>query len=563
MNSLNCNVSKKLKVFAILVLLAVAVSAAAQAQNAAWDSRFDANGFSGQVWAIAIAPNGHVFAGGEFTTTKDGLTQVSRVAEWDGYTWSALGAGGNNGVSDRVRAIAVDSNNNVYVGGIFTTAGGSIAGRIASWDGSNWSDLDGGMANDVFAIAIDGDDNVYAGGSFTVVGDGAGGTTTALRIAMWDGNNWSAMAGGMPDIVNAIDVAPNGDVIAGGVFTVAGGTPALRVARWNGSSWSALGGGVTDVINAVAVAANGDVFVGGAFTIAGGNIAGRVARWNGSTWSDLDGGMSDVVFALDTNGSDLYAGGIFTVAGGTSILRIARWNGIAWSGLGDGVTDVVRAVRSRGNDVWAGGAFNQAGDIPSFQFGRYNPDIVPVFIQGFTARGFFDRVDLAWQVWADEEVSGYRIYRRQGGDSEFAPLGTGQLLPASATSHSDTRVHPGASYEYRIGAVTPDGAETLSRTIAARVPASGFVLDQNFPNPFNPITTIRFSGPSGVAVRIDIYDASGRSVTSLFDGVSAGGVVEVQWNGRSTDGTPAGSGIYFCRLTAGKQTITRKMLLLK
>ena len=216
MKSLNSNASKKLKVFAILVLIAVAVTAVAQAQNAAWDSRFDANGFSGQVWAIAIAPNGHVFAGGEFTTTKDGLTQVSRVAEWDGYTWSALGTGGNNGVSDRVRAIAVDSNNNVYVGGIFTTAGGSIAGRIARWDGSNWTDLDGGMANDVFAIAIDGDDNVYAGGSFTVVGGGAGGTTTALRIAMWDGNNWSALGtGGNNGVSDRVRDAPQSQAQVG------------------------------------------------------------------------------------------------------------------------------------------------------------------------------------------------------------------------------------------------------------------------------------------------------------------------------------------------------------
>ena len=562
MKSVNSNFSKKLKIFAILVLLAIALGAAAQAQNAAWDSRFYANGFSGQVWAIAIAPNGHVFAGGEFTTTKDGLTQVSRVAEWDGYTWSALGT---NGVSDRVRAIAVDSNNNVYVGGIFTTAGGSYAGRIARWDGANWSDLDGGMTNDVFAIAIDGDDNVYAGGSFTVVGDGAGGTTPALRIAMWDGNNWNAMGGGMSNVVNAIDVAPNGDVIAGGIFTtVAGGTAALRVARWTGSSWSALGGGLSDAVNAVAVAANGDVFVGGNFTVAGGNIAGRVARWNGSTWSDLDGGMSDAVNALAVNGSDLYAGGIFTSAGGSPILRIAKWNGSAWSGLGNGIAnEMVRAIRSRGNDVWAGGGFTTAGGIPSFQFGRYNPDIVPVFIQGFTARGFENRVDLAWQIWADEEVSGYRVYRRQSGDAEFIALDAGQLLPASVTSHSDTGVRPGATYEYRLAAVTADGAETLSRTIAARVPASEFVLDQNFPNPFNPITTIRFSGPSGMPVRIDIYDASGRAVTSLFNGVSEGGAVEVQWNGRSADGTPAGSGIYFCRLTAGKQTVTRKMLLLK
>ena len=554
MKSLNASASKRLKILAILVLLAAALVVPALAQNAAWDSRFNANGFSGQVRAIAIAPNGHVFAGGEFTTTVGG-TPVNRVAEWDGQAWSALG---NNGVSDRVHAIAVDSNNNVYVGGIFTTAGGGIAGRIARWDGSSWTSLDGGMTNDVFAVAVDESDNVYAGGAFTVAGGVA-----AARIAMWDGNDWNALAGGMSDAVNTIAIAPNGDVIAGGVFTVAGGTTALRVARWNGSSWSALGGGLSDVVNAVAVAANGDVFTGGTFTTAGGSLAGRVARWNGSAWSALAGGMSDAVYALSVNGGDLYAGGTFTVAGGSSILRIARWNGSSWSGLGDGVTDAVWAIRAQGNDVFAGGAFTVAGGQPSLRFGRYNPDIVPVFIQEFTARGFEDRVDLEWRVWSDDEVSGYRVYRRESGDAGFIALDAGRLLSGSATSHSDNDVEPGASYGYRLAAITPGGAETLSRTIAVRVPATGFVLDQNFPNPFNPITTIRFAGPAGVAVRVDVYDAAGRFVANLFDGVSAGGAVEVQWNGRTAAGVAAGTGVYFYRLTAGKETLTRKMLLLK
>jgi len=109
----------------------------------------------------------------------------------------------------------------------------------------------------------------------------------------------------------------------------------------------------------------------------------------------------------------------------------------------------------------------------------------------------------------------------------------------------------------------PDGSETLSRTVEAQVPPSAFVLDQNFPNPFNPITTIRFAGPKDVAVRIVVHDVNGKTVATLFNGTAPGGEMELQWNGRDTAGQPVGTGIYFYRLMAGNQTITRKMLLIK
>jgi hypothetical protein len=541
-----------LKLSVALALLVITLGASAHAQNEAWDSRFDANGMSGHVRAIAFAPNGHVFAGGLFTTA--GGDQASRVAEWDGATWSALGT---NGVSSDVYAIAVDSQNNVYVGGSFTTAGGNIAGRIAKWNGIAWTDLDGGMSDEVYAIAVDDDDNVYAGGKFT----NAGGVV-AGRIAMWDGSDWSDLDGGMSDIVYALTTVGN-VLYAGGVFTVAGSTSAFRVAMWDGDSWSALGTGVTGEVWALAAAANGNIYAGGKFTTAGAITAGRIARWNGITWSDLDGGLSNEVFAIATSGTSVYAGGIFTTAGGNPAFRIAKWDGFGWSNLGDGVSERVWAVAASGQDVFVGGEFTTAGGKTSLYIGRHNPAIVPVFVQAFTANPIDDRVHLEWRVWADEEVAGYRVYRSHNGEDQFVPLNAQQLLPATTTTFTDTAVRSGTIYHYRLAAVLPDGTETLSRTIEARVPQTTFVLEQNFPNPFNPITTIRFAGPRGVPVRVVVYDVDGGAVASLFNGISPGGETELQWNGRDASGRPVGSGVYFYRLRTGDRTITRKMLLLK
>jgi len=541
------------------LLLSVAIPASAQ--NAAWDSRFNVNGFSNIVRAIAIAPNGHVFAGGEFTTTGGG-TLVSRVAEWDGGSWSALGT---NGVNNVVYSIAVDSQNRVYVGGVFNTAGGSPAGRVAMWNGSTWTDLDGGIGTPtdiVHALAVDDNDDVYAGGTFTVAGG-----STALRVARWDGSNWNAVGGGINNNdVLALAIADNGDVYAGGTFTVAEGSSALRVVRWDGGSWNSVGGGVNDNgVTALAVTANGDLYVGGTFTTVGSGsvVAGRVARWNGNAWSDLNGGVTGDVFALAANGNDLYAGGAFTVTGDGDALRIAKWSGGSWSPLGTGTNDNVLAVRSSGNDVWVGGQFTLAGGQSSLRFGRYNPDIVPVLIQAFAARPAEGRVDLAWRTWADEEVSGYRIYRKKLGDASLAAINPGALVPVDAQSYSDTEVRPNETYFYQLAAVTPDGSETRSPLVEARVPGSALVLEQNFPNPFNPITTIRFSAPAGVSARLVVYDARGKLVATLFDGPSSGGAREVQWNGRDDRGAPVSTGVYFYRLEAGKRTLTRKMLLLK
>jgi hypothetical protein len=90
-------------------------------------------------------------------------------------------------------------------------------------------------------------------------------------------------------------------------------------------------------------------------------------------------------------------------------------------------------------------------------------------------------------------------------------------------------------------------------------------LAQNYPNPFNPSTTIAFELPAGRSHRVTltIYDVRGARVRTLVAGSLPGGRHTAQWDGRNQAGSPAGSGVYFYRLTAAGRAETRKMVLLK
>ncbi|MEZ4388836.1 MAG: FlgD immunoglobulin-like domain containing protein [Candidatus Krumholzibacteriia bacterium] len=90
-----------------------------------------------------------------------------------------------------------------------------------------------------------------------------------------------------------------------------------------------------------------------------------------------------------------------------------------------------------------------------------------------------------------------------------------------------------------------------------------FSLGANFPNPFNPATTIRFALPESQPVRLTIYGVDGRRVATLADGDFPAGRHEVTWYGRDVAGRPVASGTYVYRIEAGPYSAVRKMTLMK
>lgn len=119
---------------------------------------------NGSIRALAVAPGGaDLLVAGSFTS--DGYLQLANIARWDGTRYYGLGSG----LSGPVYAVAVGPDGFVYAGGDFTEAGGAPANRIARWDGSAWEPLGDGVDGAVYAIAfLDGD--VILGGAFQTAG---------------------------------------------------------------------------------------------------------------------------------------------------------------------------------------------------------------------------------------------------------------------------------------------------------------------------------------------------------------------------------------------------------
>jgi glucose/arabinose dehydrogenase len=94
-------------------------------------------------------------------------------------------------------------------------------------------------------------------------------------------------------------------------------------------------------------------------------------------------------------------------------------------------------------------------------------------------------------------------------------------------------------------------------------PPAGFMLSQNFPNPFNPSTTLRFELPENEFVTLVVYSLVGQRVKTVVQAEFSAGTHQVQWDGTNDLGQPMPTAVYFYRLTAGSLTKSRRMILLK
>lgn len=277
-------------------------------------------GANSTVWAMAIAPNGDLYAGGAFGTI--GGVAASNIGKWDGSVWTALGSGLNGIVED----IIIDSNGDLIVAGQFTTAGGSSANRIAKWDvsASSWSTLGTGFNNVVRKVLFDGNGNLYAGGAFTTA-DG----NPVNRLSIWDGSTWE-VAGEPDNSVEALTIDNAGDIYAGGAFTTIGGVSASRIAKFNGSVWSPLASGASGTIFDL-FEVNGLIYAGGGFNTIGEIDARNLGIWNGSVWvsADIAFAVAKTVRAVRLDNDNIYIGSTSSVAQNFSGHKTIAYSGSA------------------------------------------------------------------------------------------------------------------------------------------------------------------------------------------------------------------------------------------
>jgi len=176
-------------------------------------------------------------------------------------------------------------------------------------------------------------------------------------------------------------------------------------------------------------------------------------------------------------------------------------------------------------------------------------------------------VRLEWEapIAGGSTVQGYRIYKN------------GEYLEEKIESlyFVDNEVEPDILYTYHVIAIYDEGVSIPSNIESITIiPTSDFdevnipivtSLGSNFPNPFNPETTIRFEVQGSGFVKIEVFNIRGQIVRTLLDGSLefGAGRHSVVWDGTDDQSRSVSSGIYLYRMTAGEYSATKRMILMK
>lgn len=211
----------------------------------------------------------------------------------------------------------------------------------------------------------------------------------------------------------------------------------------------------------------------------------------------------------------------------------------------------------------AGWADDRSGETDIYaQWIRRDGKLVATEVERWAARFAGDRVSVTWTLSELAGETSFEVSRATDGErAPFAAL-PGEIARAGRSyEFADISAEPASSYRYRVEIVEGGARRTLFETGSVPVPAMPLTLQQNHPNPFNPSTEIRFYLPESGRVSLAVYDVHGSLVRTLEDGVREGGFHAVSWDGRNGRGEAAASGVYLYRLRAGKETLSRKMVL--
>ena len=362
---------------------------------------------------IAFDSKENIYIGGKFTEVA-GNTLLNGLAKWDvnAQSWTSV-----NGVNDivqydissrAIQEIAIDSKDNVYIGGQFTSVDNNTdLNGLAKWNGSSWTSVnsigDGITAGgDPYVNTIGFDKNnentIYIGGAFTEVA----GNNNLERLAKWDDDNksWTSVnssSDGVNSEVSSIALDSNNNLYIGGIFNQVDGKSNLQfLAKWDGSSWTSVNGindGITgngdDDVKTIVIDSSDNIYIGGNFEDVDSKGLISVAKWDGSVWTSIKPG-GDIFFpafvnkiAIDKDNENIIyvaSSGIVDIGGGSFIENFLIYNGNGWTSLksgGDNINNIVNEVTlDSKNNVYIGGFFTSVDNNNNLQrLAKYQQNI--------------------------------------------------------------------------------------------------------------------------------------------------------------------------------------------
>jgi hypothetical protein len=225
--------------------------------------------------------------------------------------------------------------------------------------------------------------------------------------------------------------------------------------------------------------------------------------------------------------------------------------------------------------------------------GQISGDVsLPVKLSAFNIQGGNNKVLLRWVTESEIENAGFEILRSCEDKGEYQLIASymthdelkGKLNSNTCTIYHyiDKLVMNDITYWYKLVDVSLNGKRTFHGPIATTPQAledelmnvepgllpDKFALYQNFPNPFNPGTTIHFEIPSlpsnkSIRAKLNIYNGLGQMVRKLYQGDINPGSYEIYWNGMGENGMILPNGIYFALLRADFYHQSIKMVMIK
>ncbi|NQT63820.1 MAG: S8 family serine peptidase [Candidatus Marinimicrobia bacterium] len=200
---------------------------------------------------------------------------------------------------------------------------------------------------------------------------------------------------------------------------------------------------------------------------------------------------------------------------------------------------------------------------------------LPVVLSFFNAGTYKGQMVLKWATESETENLGFKIERRKNGAMEWKLIadhtkdpnlqGQGNSTSRTDYIYYDKTAKPGVKYDYRLSDIPYTGAYKSNYYVLEDIELriENFFLHKNYPNPFNPATTISYELADDADVQIKIIDVNGREVQSWKHHSQEKGYHEMVWAGVNQSGKPVSAGLYLLSVQAGNQFQTRKLLLLK
>ena len=339
--------------------------------------------------------------------------------------------------------------------------------------------------------------------------------------------------------------------------------------------WSVSGTSESDASNGLTMTV-GSALTAGNFAVFGNN------NTNATSTSDLGSVASTVrtgrIWQVDESG---------TVS---ATIKIDMSDATGTYSTGSNASSYILLYRSGTSGAFSSAATGASisGDVVTFnnvslQDGYYalgannNDASLPVELTSFELlETRNDGITLQWVTESEINNLGFNLDRKTP-ITDWSQIASYVTHPAlqgqGSVSHQtiytfiDNTVQENESYDYRLSDVDYDGnveyhSLQLMGVSSSNVPEQ-FVLYPNYPNPFNPVTTIRYDLSKESFVGITIYDMLGNVVHNLVNANESPGYKSVQWNATNNQGDPVSAGVYLYKIQAGDFVDTKKMILVK